>query len=71
MTKKRPTTHIGGIGSSLKDKMGKESNSWTVCRMYRQLISEEGTFLWPQGGDLEAETESEIIAAQDQALQSK
>ena len=35
----------------------------------RQLISEEDTFprLWK--GDLKAETESEIVTAQDQALQ--
>ena len=35
----------------------------------RQLISEEDTFLWLSKGDLRAETESEIVAAQDQALQ--
>ena len=37
----------------------------------RQLISEEDTFLWLLKGDLKAETESEIVAAQDQALQTK
>jgi len=37
----------------------------------RQLISEEDTFLWLSKGDLKAETESEIVAAQDQALQTK
>ena len=37
----------------------------------KQLISEEDTFLWPLKGDLKAETESEIVAAQDQALQTK
>jgi Ni,Fe-hydrogenase III component G len=37
----------------------------------RQLISEEDTFLWLSKGDLNAETESEIVAAQDQALQTK
>ena len=37
----------------------------------RQLISEEDTFLWLWKGDLKAETESEIVAAQDQALQTK
>ena len=37
----------------------------------RQPISEEDTFLWLSKGDLKAETESEIVAAQDQALQTK
>ena len=37
----------------------------------RQLNSEEDTFLWLSKGDLKAETESEIVAAQDQALQTK
>ena len=37
----------------------------------RQLISEEDTFLWLSKGDLKAETESEIVAAEDQALQTK
>jgi len=37
----------------------------------RQLISEEDTFLWLSKGDLKAETETEIVAAQDQVLQAK
>ena len=37
----------------------------------RQLISEEDPFLWLSQGDLKAETESEIVAAQDQGLQTK
>ena len=36
-----------------------------------QLISEEDTFLWLSKGDLKAETESEIIATQDQAIKTK
>ena len=39
--------------------------------MDRQLISEEDTFLWLSKGDLKAETESKIAAAQDQALNMK
>jgi len=37
----------------------------------RQLISEEDTFLWLSKGVIKAETESEIVAAQDQAIQAK
>ena len=37
----------------------------------RQLISEEDAFFWLSKGDLKAETESEMVAAQDQALQTK
>jgi len=37
----------------------------------RQLISEEDTLLWLSKRDLKAETENEIVAAQDQALQTK
>jgi len=37
----------------------------------RQLIGEEDTFLWFSKGDLKAETESEMVAAQDQAIQTK
>ena len=39
--------------------------------MDRQLISGDDTFLWLSKGDLKAETESEIVAAQDQALNTK
>ena len=42
-----------------------------VRNINRQRISEEDTFLWLSKGDLKAETESEIVAAQDQALQTK
>ena len=37
----------------------------------RQLSSEEDTFLWLSKEDLKAEIESEIVAEQDQALQTK
>ena len=37
----------------------------------RQPISEEDTFLWLSKGHLKAETESEIVVAEDQALQTK
>jgi len=42
-----------------------------IRNINRQLISEEGTILWLSKEDLKAETESEIVAAQDQALQTK
>ena len=37
----------------------------------RQLISEAGTLLWLSRGEMEVETESEILAAQDQELLTK
>ena len=37
----------------------------------RQLISEEDMFVWLSKGHLKAETESEIVATQDQTLQTK
>ena len=37
----------------------------------RQLISEKNTFLWLSKWDLNAQTESEIVAAQDQTLPTK
>jgi hypothetical protein len=39
--------------------------------MDRQLIGGEDTLLWLPRGDLRGETDSEITAAQDQALQTK
>jgi Ni,Fe-hydrogenase III component G len=37
----------------------------------KHFISKEDTFLFLSKGDLKAETESEIVAAQDQALRTK
>ena len=52
--------------------MEKQGNAWQYIRnIDRQLISEEDTFPWPSKGDLKGETESEIVVAQDQALQTK
>jgi len=42
-----------------------------IRNIERQLINEKDTFLWLSKGDLKAETESEIVAAQDQAIQTK
>jgi hypothetical protein len=42
-----------------------------IRNLDRQLISEEDTILWLSKWDLKAETESKIVAAQDQALNTK
>jgi hypothetical protein len=60
------------LAESLKEK-------WENNVMHRQyirsidkhLISEEDTFLCLSKGDLKAESESEIVAAEYQALQTK
>jgi hypothetical protein len=52
-------------------KKNKAMHGQYIRNIDRQLISEENTFPWLTRGDLKAETESEIVAAQDQALQTK
>jgi lipopolysaccharide export LptBFGC system permease protein LptF len=60
------------IGRVLKGKWeNKVMHGQYVRSIDKHLISEEDTFLWLSKGDLMAETESEIVAAQDQALQTK
>jgi len=59
------------LGESLKKKCkNKVMHGQYVRNIDRQLISVEDMFLWLSKGDLKAETESEIVAAQDQALQT-
>jgi len=60
------------LGEVLKNKWkNKVMHGQYLRNIDRQLISEEDTFLWLSKGDLKAETESEIVAAQDQAIQTK
>jgi adenosylcobinamide amidohydrolase len=60
------------LGESLETKWkNKVMHGQYIRSLDRQLISEEDTFLWLSEGDLKVETESKIVAAQDQALQTK
>jgi len=60
------------LGESLKKKWkNKVMHGLYIRNIDRKLISEEDTFLRLSKGDLKAETESEMVAAQDQALQTK
>ena len=61
------------MGEILKEKWknNKVMHGRYIRNIDRHLISEEDTFLWLSKGDLKAGTESEIVAAQDQALQTK
>jgi len=60
------------LGEVLKNKWkNKAMHGQYIRNIDRQLISEEDTFLGLSKGDLKAETESEIVAAQDQAIQTK
>ena len=59
-------------GESLKEKWdSKVMHGWYIRSMDRQLISKEDTLLWLSRGSLKGEAESEIIAAQNRALQTK
>jgi len=60
------------LGESVKEKWkNKVMHGQYVRNIERQLIGEEDTFLWLSKGDLKAETESEIVTAQDRSLQTK
>jgi hypothetical protein len=62
----------GRLREALKKKWkNKVMHGQYIRNMDRKLISEEDTFLWLSNGDLKAETESEIVATQDQALNMK
>jgi len=60
------------IGSVHKEKMeNKVMHGHYIRNIDRQLIGEEDTFLWLLKGDLKAETESEIVAAQEKFATNK
>jgi hypothetical protein len=60
------------LGEVLKNKgNNKVMHGQYIRNKDRQLFSEEDTILWLSKGDLKAETKSEIVAAQDQAIQTK
>jgi len=60
------------LGESLKKKWKKRvMHGQYIRNIDGQLISEEGKFPCLSKGDLKAETESEIVAEQDQALKTK
>jgi hypothetical protein len=60
------------LGLVLKKKWkNKVMHRQYIRNVDRQLIGEGDTFLWLSKGDLKAETESEIVAAKDQALHTK
>jgi hypothetical protein len=60
------------LGEVLKKKWkNKAIHGQYIRNIDRQLINEEDMFLWLTKADLKAETESSIVAAQDQALQMK
>jgi hypothetical protein len=62
----------GRLGEVLKKKWkNKVIHGQYIRNMDRQFISQEDTILWLLKGNLKAETESEIVAAQDQALNTK
>jgi len=71
--KRRDSRPKARLGESLKKKWeNKVMHGQYVRSMDRQPISTQDTFfLWLKQGVLKGDTESEIIAAQDQALQTR
>jgi hypothetical protein len=72
-TKQDEIQHINAKSGDVlkKNWKNKAIHGQYIRNIDRQLISEEDTFLWLAKGNLKAETESEIVAAQDQVLQTK
>jgi hypothetical protein len=70
--KGRHSSHKIKIRRVLKEKWeSKIMHDQYIRSEDRQLTDEEDAFLRLSGGDLEGEIETEIIATQDQALQTK
>jgi hypothetical protein len=60
------------LAESSKEKWeNKVLQSQYIRSIDKQFICEEDIFVWLSKEDLKAETENEIVAAQDQALQTK
>ena len=60
------------LGQSVKKMQeGKIMHGQYIRSVDRQLTGAEDTLPWQQSGDLEGEARSEVMAAQDQALQTK
>jgi hypothetical protein len=70
--KGRHSTRKRKLGQFLKTKWESEVKyGQCIISVGRQLIGGKDTLLWLSGGDLKGETGSEIMAAQDQALQTE
>jgi hypothetical protein len=60
------------LAEPLKEKWeNKLMHGQYISSIDKHLISEADTLLWLSKGDVKAETESEIVAAQDHVLQTK
>jgi len=66
--KGRHSTHKSKIRRVLKKWDNKVMHGQYIGSMDRQLIGEEESFQWLSRRNMKGETESEIIAAQDQAF---
>ena len=66
------TTNTKRLEESLKKKWkSRVMYGQYIISIVRQVISEEDMFLWLSSGDVKEETESKIIATQNQTLQTK
>jgi hypothetical protein len=69
--KGRHSTHNNNIRRTLKKWDSKVMHGQYIRSVDRQLVSEERHVPMAVEGDVKGETDSEIIAAQDQALRTK
>ena len=68
----RETKKMDSIAEKTKDRWhGKRTHGQLPRNLDKKLVDIEQSYRWLKSGDIKGETESTIVAAQDQAISTK